>query len=160
MTPYDADGIQRRIFSQRLANGSVDNMAVDGSVTEQVFSVTPPTGEVWRIARWSLFVSDSGTFDTGNWGNGITLTNGLMPKLNGVDLLDFPITSTAVLASVGDAIEHYTFGTGNEMVVAKWDFKEAGQYIRLTDTDTLSLVVRDDLTGLDEQYTMISGYKE
>ena len=160
----DPTGTQKQLFFSRLLNSSNDNMNIDGSITPVEFSISPPTGEVWRIASWSLYIQDSGTFDADKWGNGITLTNGLMPvmNINGTDynLLDFSIKSSGDLSSICDGLQHLTFGVGDEIITAEWDFTKNGQYVRLTENDSLKLVVNDDLTGLVRQHTTIKGYKE
>ena len=157
-------GAQKPLFFHRLSNGVTTNMAVDGSGTAVIFKVSPPVGEVWRIASWSLYIEDAGSFDPEKWGNGITLTNGITPKLslNGTatNLLDFSLLNTGDLSSICDGLQHLNFGTGNEIVTAEWDFIKRGQYIRLTDVDELQLVVQDNLTGLVNQYSTIKGYIE
>jgi hypothetical protein len=157
-------GEQKQLIFKRLVNGSNDNMNVDGSVTPVVFSIAPPAGEVWRIYSWDLYIEDAGSFDAASWGNGITLTNGLMPILNingtDYDMLEFGIKTSGELSSICDGIQHLTFGAGNEIVTAEWDFINSGQYVRLTENDSIKLVVRDDLTNLVNQYTTIKGYKE
>jgi len=160
----DPTGPQKPLIFKRLDNGTTDNMNVDGSVTEVVFSVTPPAGEIWRIAHWDIYVEDNGTFDAANWGNGIVLTNGLMPRISisGTisDILPFPILNSGTLSSVAESVQHLTFGTGNEILTASWPIITNGQYLRLTENDSLQLVVRDDLTTLVNQYSFVRGYIE
>ena len=157
-------GPQKQLFFKRLENGGSADMNVNGSVTPVVFSASPPAGEVWRIASWSLYVQDGGTFDAEKWGNGITMTNGLLPILNiggtDYDMLEFTIKTSGDLSSVCDGLNHLAFGTGDEIVTAEWDFISKGQYVRLTENDSIKLVVQDDLTGLVKQYSLIKGYKE
>jgi hypothetical protein len=157
-------GTQKQLFFNRLLNGTSDNMAVDGSVAPVEFSLSPPTGEIWRVASWGLYIQDTGTFDAEKWGNGVTMVNGLTPmiNLNGTDydLLDFSIKTSGDLSSVCDGLNHLNCGVGDEIVTAEWDFVSKGQYIRLTENDSIKLVVNDDLTGLVSQYSTIKGYKE
>jgi hypothetical protein len=157
-------GPQKQLFFKRFENGGSADMNVNGSVTPVVFSASPPAGEVWRIASWSLYVQDGGTFDAEKWGNGITMTNGLLPILNiggtDYDMLEFTIKTSGDLSSVCDGLNHLAFGTGDEIVTAEWDFISKGQYVRLTENDSIKLVVQDDLTGLVKQYSLIKGYKE
>ena len=157
-------GPQKQLFFKRFENGGSADMNVNGSVTPVVFSVSPPAGEVWRIASWSLYVQDGGTFDAEKWGNGITMTNGLVPMVNyggtSYDLLDFPLINSGDLSSVSDGINHYAFGAGDEIITAEWSFVANGQYLRLTENDAIQIVVNDDLTGLTKQYSLIKGYKE
>ena len=157
-------GPQKQLFFKRLSNGATANMSVNGSITPVVFSISPPVGEVWRIASWSLYIQDSGTFNAEKWGNGIVLTNGLMPRVdsNGTisDLLDFPIINSGDLSSISDGVNHNAFGVGDEIMTAEWSFVDNGQYLRLTENDALQFVVNDDLTSLVKQYSMVKGYIE
>ena len=157
-------GVQKPLFFKRLMNGGSSNMNVDGSVTSVVFEISPPTGEVWRIASWTLYIQDSGTFDASKWGNGLVLTNGIKPVLNiggtDYDMLDFTIKTSGELSSVCDGLNHLSFGAGDEVITAEWNFVGKGQYVRLTENDSIKLVVNDDLTGLTKQYSLIKGYIE
>jgi len=157
-------GPQKQLIFKRLMDGTNDNMSVDGSTTEVVFKLSPPTGEVWRIASWNIYIQDSGTFDAEKWGNGIVMTNGIMPRvlINGtlIDMISFPIKTSGDLSSICDGINLHTFGTGNEIITAEWRLINNGQYLRLTDNDEIQLVIRDDLTNLVNQYTTVKGYIE
>lgn len=158
-------GPQKQLIFKTLADSSGNiNMNVDGSTTEKVFFIQPPTGEVWRISSWSMYVQDSGSFDASKWGNGVVMTNGLMPKIsiNGVvsNMLDFGILNTGDLSRLTHNFNHLTMGTGDEIVTAEWDFIKEGQYLRLTENDQLQIVVRDNLSALVKQATIIRGYKE
>jgi hypothetical protein len=164
-TVLSTSGEQKQIFFERLTDGSSENMAVDGSVTPVIFHIQPPEGEVWRIDGWIIYVEDGGSFDAQKWGNNITITNGFMPRLKrgnneAVDLLSFGLKSSGDLASISDEFKHLDFGSGNQFVIAKWDFIKTGQYLRLTSDDRLEIVVRDDLTNLVSQFSHIQGYKE
>lgn len=153
-------GTQKELLYERLKNTGSDAMNVNGSVTEVVFSVTPPTGEIWRIKEWSLYIQDNGTFDASLWGNGITLANGIELRLNGVAIVPFGIKSTGELAGIAE-ISHHAFGSGHEIITARWKIVDsAGQYMRLTDADSLEIAIRDDLTLVVAQNSMVIGYKE
>ena len=166
MTPYDADGIQRRIFSKRLLNGSVDDMAVDGSVTNQTFEIAPPVDQIWRISQWAIFIQDEKGFDITSYGNGSALTNGMLIQgtFGGVtsDLLPFPIKSTADIISVTYEMDLKTFGNNDDVLVARWRFTDCGQFVRLDGSqgDKLQVVIRDDMTFLDKQIITAQGYIE
>lgn len=62
-----------------LLNGSSPDMSVNGSGTAQVFTYTPPTGEVRYLEEIDLFLFDSGTNDVTDFGAiGGGITNGLL----------------------------------------------------------------------------------
>ena len=141
------------------------NMNVDASVVQRVFKLAPPPGEKWHIDNLIIYVEDAGTFDTGSWGNGVTMINGMMPRFKssqGVkDLLSVPIRTSSDLASVTHDIKHFDFGTGNEFLSAKWDF--TGLHSVILDGDNqeeFQVVIRDDLSELSKQTIQAQGFKE
>ena len=145
--------------------GNTD-MAIDGSTTEVVFRISPPAGEIWRVARWMLYVQDTKGFDVDKWGNGIILTNGIMPRLKqgGItsELLHMAIMTTGDIGALTYDTVLHTFGNTDDILNARWTFTRAGQYVRLIGDygDELQVVIRDDLTGLSKQYVQVQGYKE
>lgn len=166
MTPYDADGIQRRIFSKRLLNGSVDDMAVDGSVANQTFEIAPPADQIWRISQWAIFIQDEKGFDITSYGSNGVLTNGMLVQgtFGGAtsDLLSFPIKSNADIISVTYEMDLKTFGNADDVLIARWRFTDCGQFVRLDGSqgDKLKVVIRDDMTFLDKQIITAQGYIE
>lgn len=146
------------LFYQRLdtvgdGSGS-SNMAVDGSSTPVIFKIKPIPGGSVNIARIIMYIEDSGSFDSGKWGNGITITNGIefKQKENGAttDLLGFPIKTSGDMASLCHDLSHHKFGSGNEFITYRWTFSKAGGSIELHAgySDELQIIINDDLTDL------------
>ena len=144
------------------------NMNLNGSITPQRFKMGPAAGEIYQLTRMMLAIRDTGTFDSGGWGN-----NGGSPLTNGVELGMFiggveynmsvvPWRSHIDIAATAFDFEHRNFGAGDEFVVARLTFTKAGQAIRLVgdDGDYVWADINDDLTGLVEQRIMIQGYME
>lgn len=166
MIPYDPDGVQKNIFLRRLRNGSETNMAVDGSSTNQIFEIAPPSNQIWRISVWDIYIEDEKGFNITSYGSGSALTNGMLIQgtFGGVtnDLLEFPIKTTSDIISVTYDMDLKTFGNDNDVLVAKWNFTDAGQFVRLDGSqgDKLQVVVRDDMTFLSKQIITAQGYIE
>jgi len=142
-------------------------MAINGSVTNETFKIAPPSSEIWRVAAWNIFIQDEKGFDISEYGsNNAVLTNGLVVKgkFGGVtsDLLEFPIKSNADIMSVTYDMDLKTFGNTDDVLMARWNLTDSGQFIRLDGSqgDELQVVVRDDLTFLSNQYIMAQGYIE
>lgn len=169
-TIEDRTGTQGILFVKRLGTigdgTGVTNMNVDGSIVPVIFKIKPPIGEIWRIATWNLYIQDSGSFDATRWGNGLILTNGVLPrvKIDGItqNLLDFPIKNTGDIAALAGTVTPLAIGVGDEILTAIWSFINQGQYLRLIgdNEDELQLVIQDDLTALNMQYVQVLGYKE
>ena len=169
-TKDSASGTQKQLIFKRLdtvGDGTgVYDMSVDASASSVTYLVKPPAGEVWRVSAMLLYVQDSKGFDVDKWGNGITLTNGMMPriKLNGsvFDLLQAPIMNSGDIGSLSEAMTLHTFGSADDILTARWNFSKTGQYVRLIgdDADELQIYLNDNYSGLSLQYIGIEGYKE
>lgn len=166
----NSSGSQKELLFMRLdTNGDgtgTQDMAVDASLSPIKYFIKPPAGEVWRVARWMLYVQDTKGFDVGLWGNGVVLTNGIVPKIkqNGVErnMTPMAIKSSGNIAEMAYDMTLHTFGSADDILVARWTFTKAGQYLRLDGDlgDELQVIINDDLTGLSSQYVQIQGYKE
>lgn len=145
-------------------NELIKNMAVDGSVIEQKFVIKPNAGEIIRLERLIIIVVDAGTFDAGNWGNGVIMTNGMeaqlkqggvMVSLTGLN----PVRTTSDMSAITYDSTYHSFGQGNNYMVFRFTFSKAGQPFRLIgdNDDEFAVVIRDDLTDLVEQTMMAQG---
>ncbi len=164
-------GAQKPIFNQKLSTvgdgTGTTNMAVDGSGTPVVFRITPAAGEVMRVARWMMTIRDSGSMDSGGYGNngGSPLTNGLLVEMvqdSTVVGVVPAVRSHIDIAALCYDITHHSWGSGDEFITARWSLNKSGQYVRLVgdDGDELRVTVRDDLTHLVEQVIYVQGYSE
>jgi len=139
----------------------------EGNPTD--FKIKPNPGEIIRLARAILLVEDSGSFDSGFYGNGLTLTNGLRPyfQTNGVRRYFVsggqpPILTSGDVAGFCHDLELRTWGAGNQFLTARWTFTKAGIYFRVVgDTeDEFGIELSDDFSGLEKHRFMMQGYYE
>ena len=164
-------GGQKQIISQHLdtvgdGSGTV-NAVGDYSVTPGVFKIAPGAGEVFRLTRLIGYIEDAGTFDSGAYGNNITLTNGIS--------IDYDFSGGTVDLLGGETIKTNTewashcfdsrldtYGAGNESLVFRWTFARSGQLIRLDGdaNEELRLTFNDNLTGLVVHHFLVQGYVE
>lgn len=165
-TVESAYGEQRTLFALRMSNGTTDNMAIDGSVTEQVFKIAPPDGQVWRIAEWSIYIEDEKGFNVTSYGSNGVLPNGMELRFKQANdtnnLLAFPIKTNGDIAGVTYNVDLHTWGNDNDVLTAQWKVLDAGQYMRLRGKtgDELQVAIRDDMTFLAKQYILVKGYIE
>lgn len=155
-------------YADTVGDGSGStNQAVDGSITPVSFKVVPPAGVSYGIARVVFSLRDTGTMDSGGWGNngGNPLANGMkfIWHKNGVDIDLTPesITSHYILAGVCYDLDHNNWGAGDEYITARFSFTKAGQYLTFNgdEGDYLEVLVRDNLTGLVDQRLSAQGYQ-
>lgn len=137
----------------------------DYSSEAAIFEVRPPDGETWNIARLIISVTDSGSFDSGAYGNGITLTNGITLRVSNDDGIVYNMTPDPIITTVDWSEYCYdgrvdSFGTGNNAFFARWTFRNAGLFLQLDSrrNERLELVVNDDLTGLIQHRFLVQGH--
>lgn len=158
------------IFIQKLdtvgdGSGTVDQ-SVDGSVTPVTFRIKPAAGQVFQIERLIFYIEDNASLDSGGWGalGGTPLTNGclIQKKQNGVTNVGITVKSNGELAGVTYDMTRHDWGAGNEFLVARLSFNKFGGGIKLIgdNEDEVMFTVRDDLTGLVQQYVNAEGWIE
>jgi hypothetical protein len=136
------------------------------SVTPLKLKITPPEGKVYRIHSLMLVVEDNGGFNSGYYGNGIVVTNGISIKLR--DELDNvvsdftngePIKTTGLMAHFFDRLEYINYGTGDEVVRAIINFQESmGDFVELRYGESLEANFSDNFTGLIHHDLVAQGY--
>jgi len=155
---------------QRLSidgtNLTSSNMNVYGSLGTVRFYIQPSAGEQYYITRLIFLLADSGSFDSGGWGN-----NAGAPLANGIDIgfniggvtksLDFPLKQHSDLAALGYDVALLNFGVGDEFLMSRFTLSKLGTEIRLDGDagDYFYADIRDDLTYLTSQEITAEGYK-
>ena len=175
--PYNHDfsgGVLYRFLSKAEDQGQELNdisMIGDYSSAEQEFCIHPEDDEVLAVYKITVDVRDEGKFDSGSYGNGITLTNGikLQIRFDGIEVDVVPLT-----IKINPDWSRYCFdinlsnyGTGDETLNAKWDFASAGSPLWLAGknvhpsnlTSRLCAVLNDDFTGLKDHTILCHGLK-
>lgn len=131
-------------------------MNVDGSSTPQVFKLKPRSGEyAIELHKAVVYVEDAGTFDSGSFGNGISLTNGISLAIydsNDNVVLDLMagknITTNPHWGSLCERLELSSYGAGNESLTAHFDFNTTMPCLYIGPNQYLGITIADDLTGL------------
>jgi hypothetical protein len=133
---------------------------------QQRFWIAPPVGELYYVSRMIVNVEDSGTFDSGKYGNNVVLDNGI--KVNAKHesgqketLLtgQKTIQKNVDWGGVCYDVVYQAFGQGNNFLSVRWTFSKAGRPLKLDgDTgDYLEVVVSDDMTGLVGHLFLVQG---
>lgn len=142
------------------------NMAVDGSVTTQIFQIGPAgpgsiaVTEVTRILGHML---DSSAMDDGKFGGITALTNGVVLRKNdGVITNQWNVKTNADLAllcynfNYSDKAPGGQFGCNFRNTYAGQGAH--GVVLELLPGEFLEVLIQDDLTGLDEFTMMAQGH--
>ena len=144
------------------SSGSIE-MNVDGSVTPVEFKLQPPADENYLVHRAILYIEDSGSFDSGFWGNGITMANGIdfCLVIDGKEstCTPFPWKMIGDVAAVAYDFDHKKIGAGNEWAASRLSFDKFGDGVPLSGQrgDYLLMRINDDLTGLVRQHLTAEG---
>lgn len=155
------------VFASDPADSDNTNANKDYSVTAANFVVAPPAGEKWVISRMIAYLRDGGSIDSGAYGNGITLTNGITMKVmrGAVEQLDMTAGDPVIInpdwtkLCYDATISNY--GLGDETMAVRWTFSQSGMYIELDgdQSDKIQITFNDNLTGLNEHTFLFQGYK-
>lgn len=135
--------------------GGTKDANVDGSSTEKVFLWECDQQHV-ELARMMGLVVDTGSFDANLYGNGISLTNGILLRhvdSDGEVIEDFFDGETIKTNSdwKGKCLDwvHHDIGQGDETAGFRWTFTEAGEPLYVAMGERIELTVRDNLEGLN-----------
>lgn len=141
----------------------------DAGMGKTAYILKPKPGEVIMVARMIISYRDNGTFDSGSYGNGITLTNGITSyfRRDGVDIYQGLDPNVPLLKNPGWAALCYdsrvdSYGSGEAQLSARFTFTTTGKYIRLDGNlgDEYVLYFHDNSTGLNSQSFLMQGYYE
>ena len=159
---------QKEVFLLAASNGETDNAVGDYSQGGAVFTIQPPAGEDWSIARVLIGMEARGELDSGGYGDGRALKNGVMMSytMNGkqVDLFPFRVRRNAQYGLICFDVKDLQFGAGidnNSVLPARYSFFRSGQPIILKSEtgDRIDVHLEDDLRGLVEHRFLFHGYK-
>lgn len=137
-------------------SGSIQ-MNVDGSATPVDFKITAPDDMTYFIHRFVGLIVDTGSFDSGSYGNGLALTNGQILVYHNpvigerVMTNQYPIKKNVDFAAYCYDITHHSWGSGDEALAWRFTIAKDGATFRLDSGCSLIWRVRDDMTGLVEQ---------
>lgn len=143
------------------------NMAVDGSVTTQVFQIGPVgvgTGVEVDITKVIGTISDNLAMDDSKFGGIAALTNGVVLRKNNGRFLNYGnAKSNGDLALFAGRSNEYTdkAGGGNYSVFFELKFagpENHGVTVRLRPGEILEILIQDDLTDLLGFYGIAQGH--
>jgi len=150
------------------ANVSIksDDLLIDGSVTPQVFSLSPETAQIGDITRIVLRMEATADMDSGTFGPIAALTNGVVIRIKRqtgdfVNIINFK-TNGDFVAECYDNQFLPNNGQGMRLLVARmtWAGQERHGVVQRLDgalNEELQVVIQDDLTGVTfTSFTLIA----
>lgn len=155
----------RRPFYKYLRNAAGDTSAIgDYSGTASTFYLQPAAGVNYRLIRMMVHVKDTAGMDADQYGNNITLANGIQINLTQdgttIDLVDtLPLKTNGAWAQLCHDAVLLEWGTGNEILTCRWTFAKSNEGFRLIgdNEDRFEIILSDDFEGLLDHTFMMEG---
>ncbi len=150
-----------------VGDGSgVKNAVGDYSTTAKKFIIKPAVNQKFFLARMMIHITDGGALDSGSYGNGITLTNGIEIKVTDsqgykIDITEgIPILKNPDWARLCYDMNRSNYGTGDETLNARFTFLKSGVYLVLDGNkgEQFEVDLNDDFSGLVEHYFQVQGF--
>jgi len=142
----------------------------DYSSTQEIFYIQPASTDIYYIRRMLVFYEDNLSFDSGAYGNSISITGS-----DGIQVRVQNDSGTISDLTAGQLIQinpHWkrqcydtdvsSYGSGDESLGARWTFEKAGSDIRLdgSDNQRLEVVLDGNFSGLEDQAFLVQGRQE
>lgn len=146
-----------------LGTGLGTTNAIGNYLTPTRFKLNPQAGELIVVHELHIYIEDGGTLDSGFYGNGLTLVNGIRVEViqNGVvsGLTNNNVMTNAHWTRVTFNSQVLTFGIGNAALAFKWDIGATMVPLALSAGDELAVILNDNFTGLINHSFSMRGYK-
>lgn len=138
----------------------------DYSSVEEIFYIQPPKSTFFILERMLIFIQDTGAFDADSYGNGISLANGIVVRVqdDSDTLLNLtagkPIKTNAQWTRLCYDVSLSNYGTGDESAGVRWTFSKAGHPLRLdgSKNERLEVVLNDSFVDLVDHTFLVQGY--
>jgi len=148
-----------------LTNLETKNAKVDYSSTPTSYKYTADSSRVDMLERLNIYYSDSGSFDSGGFGNGSALTNGIVvnAQINGILYTytdGIPIKTNGFWNTLaGVDVRHEKYGAGDEYISVRFTMARSGQPAILDGSkgDYFEVVLNDNFSVLTNFYMMVQG---
>lgn len=156
------------IFSYLDTNGDGSGTKVatgNYSVAADDFYISPPDGQTYHIYRMIVHIEDDTGMQVQDYGN---ITNGisngvsvLVEDPDSTEILDLtdglPITTNGEWTRVCYDVDVKSWGSGNEVLSARWTFAASGSPIVLPSNWSLIVRLNDDFSTLLDHTFKVQG---
>lgn len=132
------------------------------------YLLKPPAGITYCVYRLNIMYTDSGALDAAQYGNNITVTNGItIEKMDGADATLTSFTAQTPIqknihwvALAGIDVFSIDWGTGDNGLGIRWSIAKSGSPLILNgdNGEYLKFDVRDTLVSLTSQCAIAQGY--
>ena len=150
------------------------NMAVDGSITPEIFSISPgdlQDGVIWDITGFTFVMCGEGVGvaneapDDGDFGVTGVLTNGVVIRsVNGITKNIFNVKQNGEMRLRGMNIEYTDksragiYSVGGSKTFNGMQFHAVTVRLESTTNDMIQAIIQDDLTEMDQMCIIVHGH--
>tara|TARA_Y100000310_G_scaffold343923_1_gene453954 strand:- start:1501 stop:2037 length:537 start_codon:yes stop_codon:yes gene_type:complete len=153
------------VVSEFFSNGSTSQMIGDYSVTPNTFEYQPAAGSKVLVHRIIVSIADTGGLDAGRYGNNITITNGIVFRIENDSGTMADLTAGGTIKTNADwaaychDLAYIDFGSGANYLSARWSFDKFGPPVLLDgdNNERLEIVLNDDFSGLTSHRVLVQG---
>lgn len=136
----------------------------DYSTTPESFKLKHASGMA-LVERVIVMIEDGGSFDSGLYGNGVELTNGIRVYLRDIndnileEFTSFPVLTNGDWAGHCHDFNHFNWGSGNEVASVRWTFSKAGQSLTINFDagEYMEFYLNDDFSNLVKHRFTVQG---
>lgn len=156
--PYDhlrARGQWASRFLDLVGDGTGSIEAnLDASGTPIDFHYTVPEGKILLVDRLIVWIRDSGTFDANLYGNGLTLTNGIVAGITDPEgnfnlrTNQLPVRTNSDWPAYSFDFQYIDIGVGDNVAVAQYPYERDGASLVVRENHKYTLRIADNLTHL------------
>lgn len=159
-------------YLDKTGDGTGDTNAIEdysgAGLGSTDFKIVPAPGEIMRIERMIIAIVAMNATSQDSYGGLGILSNGITTKKKnaGGDIQDLtagiPITTQAQWAHLCFDSFQPDPGMGNDHVLYRWRFMQAGTPVRLVgdNGEFLAVTINDDMTGLLQHVFNVQGHFE
>jgi hypothetical protein len=159
--------LQNYASSDGYGGGTTNLNGNYATATKFTVQCNPAVHEYLTISRLIISIEDDGTMDSGGYGS-ITptaaLTNGVEIYIEGpagkiADLTPEPIKYNAQWASVCHDLSLHSFGSGNELLTARWTFTKYYGEIHVNADQWITVQLHDNLSTITGHKFLFEGVR-
>jgi len=147
-----------RAVSQKLINGNIKNMNVNGSLLVPIiFEAKPPQGKKWRIDRMFGYLEGVNPFSAEKFADLLELPNGIEIYIDG-KLFTTWNTNRDIATQIPSLSAPKALGKEDRTLEGVWDIKQAfGNSILVDSENGVQFKIRDNLSAITAFYITVQG---
>ncbi len=163
--PLDSSGVYTagraqpaELIKTYLLNGATENMAVDGG-TPVTYKYTVPGSKIFLLNRMIIYLESAAAFSSEKFGSLTALSNGVTVNMGGTTVETWK-DNIDITTCMFDTPGRPNYAKDTKSLTGRWTFYKdaAGRPIELVATETVSVVINDNISALAYFKAKIGGW--